>query len=125
MFCYQCEQTAGGKGCTRIGVCGKDGETALLQDLLVYAAQGISIVMHRADKLGATDRAIGRFVMEALFTTVTNVNFDPVRLEALLGKAGQVMAQAKSVYAKAAQKAGKPVETLGGAAAVAGAGQSG
>ena len=117
MFCYQCEQTAGGKGCTRIGVCGKDGDTALLQDLLVHAAQGISMVTHRAEKLGTTDRVMGRFVTEALFTTVTNVNFDPVRLEALIAKAGQVLAQAHSVYAKAAQKAGKPVESLGGAAA--------
>ena len=116
MFCYQCEQTAGGKGCTRIGICGKDNDTALLQDLLVYAAQGISMVMHRAGKLGVNDRAIGRFVTEALFTTVTNVNFDPVRLEALLAKAGQVLAHANAVYAKAAQNADKPVETLGGAA---------
>ena len=116
MFCYQCEQTAGGKGCTRIGICGKDNDTALLQDLLVHAAQGISMVMHRAGKLGVNDRAIGRFVTEALFTTVTNVNFDPVRLEALLAKAGQVLAHANAVYAKAAQNAGKPVETLGGAA---------
>ena len=116
MFCYQCEQTAGGKACTRIGICGKDNDTALLQDLLVHAAQGISMVMHRAGKLGVNDRAIGRFVTEALFTTVTNVNFDPVRLEALLAKAGQVLAHANAVYAKAAQNAGKPVETLGGAA---------
>jgi hydroxylamine reductase len=116
MFCYQCEQTAGGKGCTRIGVCGKDNETALLQDLLVYAAQGISMVMHRAGKLGAKDRAIDRFVMEALFTTVTNVNFDPVRLEALLGKAGQVLAHAKIEYAAAAKKAGKSPESLTGPA---------
>ena len=117
MFCYQCEQTAGGKGCTRVGICGKDGDTALLQDLLVYAAQGISMVMHRAGKLGAKDRAIDRFVMEALFTTVTNVNFDPVRLEALLGKAGQVLAHAKIEYAAAAKKAGQSVESLGGPAA--------
>jgi hydroxylamine reductase len=116
MFCYQCEQTAGGKGCTRVGVCGKDNETALLQDLLVYAAQGISMVMHRAGKLGAADREIERFVTEALFTTVTNVNFDPVRLEALLGKAGVMLSRAKSHYETAASKAGKSVETLGGAA---------
>lgn len=116
MFCYQCEQTAGGKGCTRIGICGKDNDTALLQDLLVHAAQGISMVMHRAGKLGQFDREIERFVTEALFTTVTNVNFDPVRLEALLGNAGAMLSRAKSHYQTAANKAGQPVESLSGAA---------
>ena len=80
MFCYQCEQTAGGKACTKIGVCGKTAETSDLQDLLVYAAQGISMYAHRAGELGLTDRAVDQFVVEALFTTVPNVNFDPVRL---------------------------------------------
>ena len=116
MFCYQCEQTMGGKGCTRIGICGKDNDTALLQDLLVHAAQGISMVMHRAGTLGVADREIDRFVMEVLFSTVTNVNFDPVRLEALLGKAGVLLTRAKSLYETAAKKAGKPVEALTGAA---------
>ena len=116
MFCYQCEQTMGGKGCTRIGICGKDSDTALLQDLLVHAAQGISMVMHRAGALGVADREIDRFVMEALFSTVTNVNFDPVRLEALLGKAGALLARARTLYQAAAKKAGKPVEPLSGAA---------
>ncbi len=115
MFCYQCEQTAGGKGCTRVGVCGKDNETALLQDLLVHAAQGISMLMHRAGKLGVNDREIDHFVTEALFTTVTNVNFDPVRLEAILGQAGTLLERAKTHYASAAQKAGQPAESLGGA----------
>ena len=52
MFCYQCEQTAGGSGCTKIGVCGKDAETAQLQDLLVYACKGISQYAHRAYQMG-------------------------------------------------------------------------
>ncbi len=116
MFCYQCEQTVGGKGCTRVGVCGKDNETALLQDLLVHAAEGISMVMHRAGKLGVRDREIDRFILEALFTTVTNVNFDPVRIEALLGKAGTLLDRAKNHYQTAAQKAGQSAEPLGGAA---------
>jgi len=117
MFCYQCEQAAGGKGCTSVGICGKDNDTALLQDLLLHAATGISMVAHRAGKLGATDRVIDRFVMEALFTTVTNVNFDPVRLEALIAKAGQMLAHAQSMYESACKKAGKPAEKLAGAAA--------
>ena len=100
MFCYQCEQTAGGKGCAKIGVCGKTAETADLQDLLVYAAEGIAKYAHRGRQTGQTNRQIDHFVVEALFTTVTNVNFDPVRLEALIAKAGEVIEQAKSLNAQ-------------------------
>ena len=116
MFCYQCEQTAGGKGCTKIGVCGKTPEAADLQDLLVYAAQGISMYAYRAGQLGLSDRTIDHFVTEALFTTVTNVNFDPVRLEALIAKAGQILEQAKSLYSDACQKNGTDAEHLVGPA---------
>lgn len=107
MFCYQCEQAAGGKGCVKLGICGKDNETALLQDLLVYAVEGIGQYMHRANQLGATDRKIDRFVIEALFTTVTNVNFDPQRIEQLIIKAGQTLAAAKQLYQAAATRNGK------------------
>lgn len=67
MFCYQCEQTAKGTGCTILGVCGKDPVAATLMDLLVYATEGISMYAHRARQLGASDRAIDVFVIEALF----------------------------------------------------------
>jgi len=80
MFCYQCEQTAKGTGCTSFGVCGKRPDTAALQDLLVYAAKGVSQYAHRARKLGLSDTAADVFVLEALFTTVTNVNFDSERI---------------------------------------------
>ncbi|MHC4231944.1 MAG: hydroxylamine reductase [Planctomycetota bacterium] len=116
MFCYQCEQSAGGKGCTKIGVCGKTPETAELQDLLVYASQGISMYAYRAGQLGLSDRTIDHFVTEALFTTVTNVNFDPVRLEALVARAGQILGQAKSLYSKACQENGAEAEHLTGPA---------
>ncbi len=117
MFCYQCEQTIGGKGCSKnVGVCGKTAETADLQDLLIYASQGISMYAHRAGQLGLTDRAADQFVVEALFTTVTNVNFDPVRLEALITKAGQVLDQAKAMYSEACQKNGTEPEQLVGPA---------
>ena len=79
MFCYQCEQTSQGTGCTAHGVCGKDPETAALQDLLVHAATGIAQYAHRARQLGAKDRSVDLFVIESLFTTVTNVNFDRER----------------------------------------------
>jgi hydroxylamine reductase len=84
MFCYQCEQTpqpAGSSvGCTVIGNCGKDATTAALQDLLLQLAVGTSMYAHRAAQLGARDAAVDVAVVEALFTTVTNVSFDPGRL---------------------------------------------
>jgi len=110
MFCYQCEQTAKGTGCTLAGVCGKDPETAALQDLLVYAAKCISAFAHRARQVGAKDHAVDVFVTEALFSTVTNVNFDPQRLQKLLQKAADVRDQAKQLYEEACQKAGQQPE---------------
>ncbi len=116
MFCYQCEQTVQCKGCTQVGVCGKDAQTASLQDLLIHVTKGISQFAHRARQLGASDRKIDRQVMENLFTTVTNVNFDPERLRQLLDKAVQTRADAKALYEKAATKAGKTIECLRGPA---------
>lgn len=72
MFCYQCEQTAGGKGCTMRGVCGKDERTAALQDLLAYLCRGIAWFL---DKGGAQNVSCSRVILDGLFTTVTNVNF--------------------------------------------------
>ena len=83
MFCYQCEQTAKGTGCDAFGVCGKDPKTAALQDLLLYLTKGVSMYAHRAVVLGAQDAAVDKFVIESLFTTITNVNFDPARLEGI------------------------------------------
>lgn len=117
MFCYQCEQTSKGTGCTSLGVCGKDETTAILQDLLVYAVEGIANYAHRARKYGEKEREIDLFVVEALFSTVTNVNFDPERIQKLLLKAGEVKEKAKELYGKAAQKGGKNAETLEGPAA--------
>jgi len=117
MFCFQCEQTKGGTGCTKVGVCGKDERTATLQDLLIHATKGISMVAHRAGQLGATDREIDRFVIEALFTTVTNVDFDPERLKQLLDQAAEILEKAKTTYAEACAKAGRTPEELSGPAA--------
>ncbi|HOK52897.1 MAG TPA: hydroxylamine reductase [Armatimonadota bacterium] len=116
MYCYQCEQRANGKGCTTFGVCGKDPQTAVLQDLLLYATEGVSMYAHRARKFGVSDREIDVFVIEALFSTVTNVDFDPERLQKLLYKAAELRDRAKAMYEAAAAKAGEPVETLGGPA---------
>lgn len=81
MFCNQCEQTAKGQGCTLKGVCGKDPEVAALQDLLVHALKGLSLYAHEARKNGFVDEEINRFTSKGLFTTLTNVNFDPHRFE--------------------------------------------
>ena len=116
MFCYQCEQTNKGTGCTSKGVCGKDPETSALQDLLLYAARGIACYSHPATKLGATDENIDVFVAEALFTTVTNVSFDPKRLHAQINKAVEVRATAKSMYESACKEAGQEPETFEGPA---------
>ena len=122
MFCYQCEQTAKGTGCTSRGVCGKDATTAALQDLLVHATKGLSMYAHRARALGVVDKRIDVFVTEALFTTITNVNFDPERLRDLIVKAAGLRDRAKAMYEEACAKKGQTPETLGGPAARAPAG---
>lgn len=77
MFCYQCEQTAGGKGCTKLGVCGKTPEIANLQDLLIYQLKGISFyAKHLLDSGLNVDKSIVSFIENCLFTTLTNVNFN-------------------------------------------------
>jgi hydroxylamine reductase len=117
MFCYQCEQTAHGTGCTVAGVCGKDETTAALLDLLVHATKGISMYAHRAAVLGARDRELDVFAIEALFTTVTNVDFDPQRIQQWLLKAGALLDRAKRLYEGACAKAGQKPEALSGPAA--------
>ncbi len=87
MFCFQCEQTAGGTGCTRIGVCGKKPEVAALQDLLVYTLKGLSYVVVEGKAHGVKDPSINRFASEAMFSTLTNVNFDPERFVPLINEA--------------------------------------
>ena len=78
MFCYQCEQTANGKGCTKLGVCGKTPEIANLQDLLIYQVKGISCYGKLLIDQGQhVDKQIVSFIENVLFTTLTNVNFDP------------------------------------------------
>jgi len=80
MFCFQCQETARNTGCTVRGVCGKTEEVANLQDLLIHTLKGISVYGKKAGELGIRDPEVDKFVMEGLFTTITNVNFDPERL---------------------------------------------
>jgi len=83
MFCNQCEQTAKG-GCTEIGVCGKKNDVAALQDLLTYAVRGLCHFLVSGRQTKINDADINRFFLKAIFSTLTNVNFDPARLEKLI-----------------------------------------
>ncbi len=93
MFCYQCEQTAKGTGCTVMGVCGKNPQVATLQDLLVFKLRELSQLMLEAKKTGFKDEKIDVFTAEALFVTLTNVNFDPDAIVAYLKKTQQYVEQ--------------------------------
>jgi hydroxylamine reductase len=86
MFCYQCEQAANGKGCTKIGVCGKDPELSALQDLLIYTLKGLSLYAVEGRKLNIVDHEVNLFLTKSLFSTLTNVDFDPKRFVNLIQK---------------------------------------
>ncbi len=114
MFCYQCEQTARNSGCVDLGICGKDPDTAALQDLLVHATKGISVFAHRARGLGRIDPEVDHFVIQALFATVTNVDFDPQRLKVHLDDAAQMRDQARRLYEDACRERGQSPELVNG-----------
>ncbi len=76
MFCYQCEQTAKGEGCTNVGVCGKQPEVAALQDLLIHALKGLALYAVEGRQVGINEKEVNIFTCKALFSTLTNVNFD-------------------------------------------------
>ncbi len=84
MYCNQCEQTAKGIACTNAGVCGKSGELADIEDVLIYALCGLALYANAARQQGNVDAELDRFVMKAVFATLTNVNFDPDRFAALI-----------------------------------------
>nr|WP_276717202.1 hydroxylamine reductase [Caloranaerobacter azorensis] len=98
MFCYQCEQTAGGKGCVKMGVCGKDPEVAALQDLLIYLLKGIGFygqkILEKGKKI---DKETHKFVMDAMFATLTNVNFDAERFVEYINKAYKIKENLKEL----------------------------
>lgn len=101
MFCYQCEQTVGGKGCTKRGVCGKTPEIANLQDLLIYQLKGISCYTKEIlDKGGNIDQEVVKFVENGLFTTLTNVNFDPEVHINLLKKSQKIKEKLRKIAPK-------------------------
>jgi hydroxylamine reductase len=104
MFCYQCEQTAKGEGCTRVGVCGKEPEVATLQDLLIYALKGLSQYAVEGRKVGVKDRDVNVFTCKALFSTLTNVNFDPERFVKLIHRCLEVRENLKEKVQNAGGK---------------------
>jgi hydroxylamine reductase len=95
MFCYQCQETLSNKGCTANGICGKKGDTANLQDLLIYVTKGISAVLKKA---GRVDTDAGRFITKALFSTVTNTNFDNDRIVELIKRGLALREELKKKY---------------------------
>ncbi|MFO7931346.1 MAG: hydroxylamine reductase [Thermodesulfobacteriota bacterium] len=101
MFCFQCEQTAKGEGCTKIGVCGKQPDVAELQDVLVYAVKGLAQVANEGRKVGVRDSEIDHFACEALFSTLTNVDFDPDRFVKLIDQCVSYREQLKKKVGQA------------------------
>ena len=101
MFCYQCSQTAGGTGCTVKGVCGKEATVARLQDNLLFAIKGISAYLYHARELGYTDPEVDAFIERGFFSTLTNVNFDPLQFLRLAIEAGQMNIKTMQLLKKA------------------------
>jgi hydroxylamine reductase len=101
MFCYQCEQTAKGTGCTKVGVCGKNEDIASLQDTLLFGVKGIAAYAYHARDLGARDEQVDAFMHEALFATLTNVNFDLDRFVKLVLKCGEMNLRTMEMLDKA------------------------
>ena len=122
MFCNQCEQTAKGTGCTAIGVCGKNEAVAGLEDLLTHAVQGLCLVATAGRKVGVVDNAVDRFTCEAIFSCLTNVDFDPSRFEDLIRKTVElreslkkkVLAAGGKVESTAPAVTFTPADTLSG-----------
>lgn len=112
MFCYQCQETARGKGCDRIGVCGKQASTSARMDLLLYAVRGVALINRALREKGQPSREASHLVIDALFTTITNANFDNPSLDDYIRRAFDL----KNLLAGTAKKQGislpdlKPVE---------------
>ena len=109
MFCYQCEQTAKGTGCTTAGVCGKNEDIASLQDTLIVALKGVAAYDFHARELGYADPEVAEFYSRALFSTLTNVDFDLNRFVGLVLECGRINLKAMEVLDKAnVEKFGTP-----------------
>jgi hydroxylamine reductase len=105
MFCYQCEEAAGGRGCTVRGVCGKTDDVAAMQDLLIYLLKGIAVYGDKARSLGVVDSEVDAFVIEGLFATITNADFDRERLATLARRALELRDRLAGQFHSAYQRA--------------------
>ncbi|MBN2737614.1 MAG: hydroxylamine reductase [Spirochaetales bacterium] len=104
MFCYQCQEAAGGKGCTVNGICGKNSSTADLQDVLVFVTKGLAFWTHKGREFSCQVKEADVFILEALFTTITNVNFDPRRLSEQIKAGLKLRAKIEDNFRKAYQE---------------------
>ena len=112
MYCNQCEQTAHGTACVDTGVCGKDPDMQSLQETLLYGVKGTASYAHHARRLGKTDEEINAFIEEALFATVTNVNFDMDGLLELVLECGRINLKTMELLDKAhSERLGTPTLT--------------
>ena len=98
MYCFQCQETARNAGCTVKGVCGKPEETANLQDLLIFVLKGISVYGEKLKELGAADRGNDEFIVQGLFATITNANWDDTRFTAMIQEGLERREQIKSKF---------------------------
>ena len=114
MFCNQCEQAAGGIACTsQIGVCGKDPDVQSLQELILYGLKGMAAYANHARRLGKFDEGVSAFIEEALFATMTNVNFDiPTLFEIAMELGQQNMKVMEMLDAGHIEVLGKPSPTV-------------
>ncbi|AAK81358.1 hydroxylamine reductase [Clostridium acetobutylicum] len=104
MFCYQCQETAGCKGCTVKGVCGKDESVAKAQDLLIYVTKGLAVVSNEGMKVGVKDSKVNKYIVENLFTTITNANFDR---DSILDRVRETLRIREDLKAKVVKAGGK------------------
>lgn len=104
MFCYQCEQTAFGTGCTKVGVCGKSPEVAALHDLLTYGLKGLSLYAVEGRKAGVVDPEVNTFTVKAMFAALTNVDFDPDRFPPLIRRCVELRERLKGKLANVGGK---------------------
>ncbi|MGD9015373.1 MAG: hydroxylamine reductase [Candidatus Omnitrophota bacterium] len=112
MFCYQCEQTVGGTGCRKIGVCGKNEDIQSLQDILLFGLKGMAAYAYHARELGARDEQVDAFMHQALFKTVTNVSFDLNQHVEMVLKCGGVNLKTMELLDNAhTERFGNPVPT--------------
>jgi hydroxylamine reductase len=112
MFCYQCSQTVGEKGCTVQGVCGKPATVARLQDNLIFSAKGMAAYLYHARELGYTDTEIDAFLERAFYATFTNVNFDTEDFVRLAIESGEMAIRTMRLLKKAHIEAyGEPEPT--------------